>query len=92
MDVQKRIDELTEQLNYHAKKYYTEDAPEITDYEYDMLSRELRAGGRIPPAQTRRFSIFPHRRPPAFGVCAGGAPLSDGEPAGRFFSAGASRF
>lgn len=43
MDVQKRIDELTEQLNYHAKKYYTEDAPEITDYEYDMLSRELRA-------------------------------------------------
>ncbi|MBR2743316.1 MAG: NAD-dependent DNA ligase LigA [Clostridia bacterium] len=36
-----RIDELTALINYHSKKYYTEDAPEITDYEYDMLYREL---------------------------------------------------
>ena len=26
-----------EQIEYHNKKYYTEDAPEISDYEYDML-------------------------------------------------------
>lgn len=38
-----RAAELKEQLNYHIKRYYDEDAPEITDYEYDMLMRELKA-------------------------------------------------
>ena len=32
---------LREQIEYHNKKYYTEDAPEISDYEYDMLYRRL---------------------------------------------------
>ena len=32
---------LKEQIEYHNKKYYTEDAPEIDDYEYDMLYRQL---------------------------------------------------
>ena len=41
MDVKARMDELVSLINYHAKKYYTEDAPEISDYEYDMLNREL---------------------------------------------------
>lgn len=36
-----RIDELTELLNYHSKKYYVEDNPEISDFEYDKLMREL---------------------------------------------------
>ncbi len=46
MDFEKariRAKELTELLRYHNEKYYNEDAPEITDYEYDMLNRELRA-------------------------------------------------
>lgn len=38
-----RIKELTESLRYHSRKYYDEDAPEISDYEYDMLMRELRS-------------------------------------------------
>ncbi|MBR3753522.1 MAG: NAD-dependent DNA ligase LigA, partial [Clostridia bacterium] len=38
-----RAAELKEQLNYHIKRYYDEDAPEISDYEYDMLMRELKA-------------------------------------------------
>lgn len=38
-----RIEELTESLRYHSRKYYDEDAPEISDYEYDMLMRELRS-------------------------------------------------
>ncbi|MCI8641407.1 MAG: NAD-dependent DNA ligase LigA [Clostridia bacterium] len=38
----KRIDELREKVEYHAKKYYDEDKPEITDFEYDMLMVELR--------------------------------------------------
>ncbi len=36
-----RIDELTETLNYHNHKYYVEDNPEISDFEYDKMLREL---------------------------------------------------
>ncbi len=36
-----RIEELREQLNYHAARYYNDDNPEITDFEYDRLMREL---------------------------------------------------
>ncbi len=38
----KRIEELRAQVEYHAKKYYDEDKPEISDFEYDMLMVELR--------------------------------------------------
>ncbi len=38
---QKRINELCEILKYHNRKYYIEDAPEIEDFEYDALLREL---------------------------------------------------
>ena len=40
--MRKRAAELKEQLAYHIKRYYDEDAPEISDYEYDMLMRELK--------------------------------------------------
>ncbi len=36
-----RAKELRDLLNYHSHKYYVEDDPEIGDYEYDMLQREL---------------------------------------------------
>ena len=39
--VQKRVQELRSLLNYHSKRYYEEDAPEIEDYEYDQMLREL---------------------------------------------------
>ena len=38
----KRIDELNKLTAYYAKKYYDDDDPEITDFEYDMLMVELR--------------------------------------------------
>lgn len=38
---QKKIDELSETLKYHNRKYYIEDAPEIEDFEYDAMLREL---------------------------------------------------
>lgn len=41
-DAKKRLEELTKILNYHNRKYYVEDDPEIEDYEYDALMRELR--------------------------------------------------
>lgn len=37
-----RINELTGLLEYHNKKYFEDDAPEITDAEFDRLSLELR--------------------------------------------------
>lgn len=36
-----RIAALTAQIRYHNRKYYVEDAPEIDDYAYDQLYREL---------------------------------------------------
>lgn len=36
-----RIDELREIIVYNSKLYYEEDAPKISDYEYDALFREL---------------------------------------------------
>ncbi|NLX63737.1 MAG: NAD-dependent DNA ligase LigA [Clostridiaceae bacterium] len=41
MDAEKRIAELRELINYHNRKYYIEDSPEIQDYEYDKLYHEL---------------------------------------------------
>jgi len=40
--VKKRIKELNKLLEYHSKLYYVHDAPEISDYEYDMLFHELK--------------------------------------------------
>lgn len=37
-----RIEQLRKELEYHAKKYYDEDKPEISDFAYDMLMVELR--------------------------------------------------
>ena len=39
---QERIKELRELTEYHAKRYYDDDDPEISDFEYDMLMVELR--------------------------------------------------
>ena len=39
---EKRIEELRKKTEYYAKKYYDDDKPEISDYEYDMMMLELR--------------------------------------------------
>ncbi len=36
-----RIEYLTDALNYHNKKYYIDDSPEISDFEFDALLLEL---------------------------------------------------
>ncbi len=41
--IQKEMQELTAFLTYHAHRYYVLDAPEISDYEYDMALRKLQA-------------------------------------------------
>lgn len=42
-EIKKQMDELVQTVRYHNEKYYNEDAPEISDYEYDMLLRKLRS-------------------------------------------------
>ena len=44
-DAKNDIIELTDLLLYHSRKYYVEDNPEISDYEYDMLQRKLKKLG-----------------------------------------------
>ena len=41
MKIEERIQKLRDIINYHNHKYYVEDSPEISDYEYDKLYREL---------------------------------------------------
>lgn len=41
MDAKNRISELIDLINYHNNRYYNEDSPEISDFEYDKLMKEL---------------------------------------------------
>ena len=40
-EAEKRIQYLREQITYNSKLYYENDAPAISDYEYDAMFREL---------------------------------------------------
>ena len=66
-EAKRRVDELTRLLNYHNRKYYVEDDPEIEDYEYDAMMRELRSlEGEYPELLS---PVSPSQR-------VGGAPVS----------------
>ena len=41
MTVLQEIEDLRHKLRYYSDKYYNEDAPEIEDYQYDMMMRRL---------------------------------------------------
>jgi DNA ligase (NAD+) len=43
VDVRGRVEDLREQVRYHNRRYHVDDAPEISDAEYDALYRELEA-------------------------------------------------
>ena len=66
-EAKRRVDELTRLLNYHNRKYYVEDDPEIEDFEYDAMMRELRSlEGEYPELLS---PVSPSQR-------VGGAPVS----------------
>src|SRR3989337_822407 len=48
-DVRGRIEDLREQVRYHNRRYHVEDAPEISDAEYDAIYAELEALEGEPP-------------------------------------------
>lgn len=41
-NIKDKIDSLRKTLRYHSDRYYNDDAPEIEDYEYDMMMRQLK--------------------------------------------------
>ena len=56
----KRIDELNKLTAYHAKRYYDDDDPEISDFEYDMLMVELRNLEKEFPEFIEKESLTQH--------------------------------
>ena len=59
-DAEKRINELVEKTSYYAKKYYEEDKPEISDFEYDMMMLELRDLEKKFPELVKKESYTQH--------------------------------
>ena len=43
MEIEQRINYLRKIIAYHSKRYYENDAPEISDFEYDKLFEELKS-------------------------------------------------
>ncbi|HVD45645.1 MAG TPA: NAD-dependent DNA ligase LigA [Rubrobacter sp.] len=43
VDVRGRVEDLRDQVRYHNRRYHVDDAPEISDAEYDAIYRELEA-------------------------------------------------
>ena len=43
MNIEERINHLRKRVAYHSKRYYENDAPEISDFEYDKMFEELKA-------------------------------------------------
>ncbi len=50
LTVKEKIERLRDTIRYHDRKYYVENNPEITDYEYDRLVTELQQIEKSHPA------------------------------------------
>ncbi len=42
MDIQQEIEQLRREIEHHSRLYYVMDAPEISDYDFDMLMQRLK--------------------------------------------------
>ncbi len=63
-EIKREIEKLVGELNYHAYRYYTLDAPIISDDEYDRLYRRLKdleesSGYVLPESPTQRVGAPP---------------------------------
>ncbi|MDR2084535.1 MAG: NAD-dependent DNA ligase LigA [Bacteroidales bacterium] len=63
-DIKQKIQELTDKLNEHNRRYYVNSDPIISDYQYDMMMKELEALEReypqhkLPDSPTQRVGGF----------------------------------
>lgn len=55
----KRAAELRAVIEKNNRLYYDQDAPELEDYEYDQLTRELKTIEAHPAACCRRTASYP---------------------------------
>ena len=76
-ETKKRASELQKTIRYHDKKYYDQAEPEISDFEYDRLYRELKdleaaypslktadsPTQRVGGTTSKHFKTLPHRVP-----------------------------
>ena len=76
-EAKKRATELQKTISYHDKKYYDQAEPEISDFEYDRLYRELKdlettypslktadsPTHRVGGTTSKHFKTLPHRVP-----------------------------
>ena len=60
MGVEEEYQKLKETIEYHSNRYYNEDAPEITDYEYDMLMHSLKKMEKEHPELVKADSPTQH--------------------------------
>ena len=56
-NIARHIQELRQKINFHADLYYNEDSPQIEDFEYDNLVRELEEFERKYPELISNSSI-----------------------------------
>ena len=77
MDAEKKIKLLRERLEYYSAKYYQEDAPEISDAEYDSMMKELMSlekehpslrsaespSEKVGGSYSKKFAEYVHRVP-----------------------------
>jgi DNA ligase (NAD+) len=65
MSLEKKVKTLRQEIERHNRRYYVEDAPEVTDAEYDALFRELQEleashpALRTPDSPTQRVGAAP---------------------------------
>ncbi len=77
-NIEARVEQLRELINYHNYKYYVLDSPEVSDAEFDQLFRELKALEEAnpelisPDSPTQRVGAAPVA---AFGVVEHTTPL-----------------
>ncbi len=74
---EKRLEQLKKEIAYHNKLYYVQDDPEISDYQYDQLMRELLSieeqypqlvtsdspSQRVGGEPLKQFESYTHRNP-----------------------------
>ena len=81
----KRVAELREVIERNNRLYYMDNAPELEDFEYDALTRELKALEAQYPALVTPDSPTQHvNEAGEQQVQQGGTRRQDGKPAGRF--------